>query len=86
MNFRSKVKFYIGIIRALGIKEPLALRKVDKVTVLILCNIRLFKPRKIQKLFMIMTRDPAGFVKWKRIEHNGSAILMQQPILNNFKL
>src|SRR5258706_4599653 len=54
--------------------------------IFVFSNICLFEPREVQKFFFIKTGNPARFIKWQGIKNNGSAILMQQTILNYFKL
>ena len=68
MDFRTKVKLDIRIVIHLGIQEPLALRKVNEMPVFVGHYITGFEAGKIIKLSLILTGDPAGFVKGHGVE------------------
>ena len=85
MNFTRKMKFNIRVIVSFGIQEPFTLCKVNQVTIFIFAifaGLNLVKSSS----FLGSLRDPAGFIKRNGIELNRSAIFLQQPVLNYFKL
>ncbi len=70
LKLACKVKLNIRVVLPLGIQEPLALRQVNKVAVLVLHNVGLLKARKVFNLVFV-ARYPAGFIEGKR--HEGTA-------------
>src|ERR1017187_5383788 len=86
MNFRCKMKFNFGVIISLRIQIPFALSEVNQISVFIFGNIRVFETDKIFQLFFVFTRYPASLIKWQTIKLYRCAVLMQQTVLNNFKL
>ncbi len=83
---RSKMKLHIRVIRNLRIQKPLTLRQVHHVAIFILRHIRLLKPKKLHQLLRVFARQPASFIKRQTIKHHRCPILMQQAVLNHFKL
>src|SRR4051812_691078 len=86
MYLTRKMKFNIRIVLPFGVQKPLALRKINGMTIFILSRIRLLKTKKIFQLFLIIACEPACFVKGQCSEFAGSAVLMQQTILNYLEL
>src|SRR6185312_3683923 len=80
------MKANIRVVADLRIQEPLALREINHLPVLVLRNIILFEPGKIIQLFLILSGEPAGFEKGQIIELHGGGIFMQETVLNDFKL
>ena len=63
VNFRRKMEFDLRIIRPFRIQEPLALRQVYQIPILVLRNISMLESDKVFQFFSIPARDPAGFVE-----------------------
>jgi hypothetical protein len=86
MDLRSKMKFDLRVIGPFRIQKPFALRQINQVAVLVFGDIGMFKTGKILQLFGVFAGDPAGLIKWHRIELHRCAIFMQQPVLDHLEL
>ena len=86
MDLTGEVKLNIRVVLALRIQEPFALGQVHQVPILIRSNIATLEAGEIIQLFGIGTGDPAGFVIRLRPEFTGSAIFLQQAVLDHLKL
>src|SRR5579859_497829 len=86
MDLRGKMEFYFRVVGPFRIQKPFTLSQVYEISILVFGYIGMFEPGKILQFFGVVARDPAGLVKRLGIELNGSAILMQEPVLDHFEL
>src|SRR5882724_1535490 len=86
MNFGSEMEFDLRVVDPFGIQEPLALRQVDRIAILVFGDIGVLEARKIFQFPRILAGQPAGFKKRQSIELHRCAVFMQEAILDHLEL